>query len=78
MRLAAQDLFVTDAPLDEARLKPGIHMRSAQDVPLDNDPLLRLLYGGRMIEFYEFFWKQRSVTFLTHLSLQSLLFWDHS
>ena len=55
LRLAAQDLFVTDAPLDEARLKPGIHMRSAQDVPLDNDPLLRLLYGGRMIEFYEFF-----------------------
>ena len=53
-RLAAQDIFVSDAPRDEARLKPDIHMRSAQYVPLDNGPLLELLYGGCMIEFYQF------------------------
>lgn len=54
-RLATQDIFQAGHPLDEARLRPDIHMRSAQDVPLDNPPLLNLLYGGRMIEFYEFF-----------------------
>ena len=55
-RLAAQDLFLPDHPLDEARLKPGVHMRSApQDVSRDNSPLNDLLYGGRMIEFYESF-----------------------
>ena len=54
-RLAAMDLFVDGAPLDEARLKPGVHMRSANGMSLDNGPLLDLLYSGRMIEFYEFF-----------------------
>ena len=54
-RLAAQDLFRKDCALDEARLNPGVHMRSAQHVPIDNIQLLDLLYGGRMIEFYEFF-----------------------
>jgi len=54
-RLAAQDIFEPDRPLDEARLKPGVHMRSAGDVPLDNPPLHDLLYDGRMLEFYEFF-----------------------
>lgn len=54
-RLAEQDLFLPGQPLDEALLKPGVHMRSAQSVPLDNPPLFDLLYGSHMIEFYESF-----------------------
>ena len=54
-RLAEQDLFLPGQPLDEALFKPDVHMRSAQSVPLDNPPLLDLLYGSHMIEFYESF-----------------------
>ena len=54
-RLAEQDLFLSGQPLDEALLKPGVHMRSAQSVPLDNPPLFDLLYGSHMIEFYASF-----------------------
>ena len=54
-RLAERDLFLPGHPVDEALLKPGVHMRSAGDVHLDNLPLLDLLYSSHMIEFYEFF-----------------------
>ncbi len=55
-RLAEQDIFLPGHPLDEALLKPGVHMRSGgQEVTLDNLPLFDLLYSSHMIEFYEFF-----------------------
>ena len=54
-RIAASGIFQEGTPLDEGRFKPGTRMRSAQDVPIDNPEIDRLLYSGRMIEFYEFF-----------------------
>ena len=55
-RLAEQDIFLPGHPLDQALLKPRVHMRSAaRDVTLDNLPLFNLLYSSHMIEFYEFF-----------------------
>jgi ectoine hydroxylase-related dioxygenase (phytanoyl-CoA dioxygenase family) len=38
-------------------------LRSAQDVPIGNEPLLKLLYDGRMIEFYERFLSEPIVHF---------------
>ena len=54
-RLAEKGIFEESYPLEEAILKPGQVLRSAQDVAIDNEPLLGLLYSGRMIEFYEHF-----------------------
>ena len=54
-RIAASGIFQEGTPLEEGRFKPGTRMRSAQDVPIDNPEIDRLLYSGRMIEFYEFF-----------------------
>jgi hypothetical protein len=54
-RLAKNGIFEEGHALDEAILKPGQALRSAMDVPLGNEPLLKLLYSGRMMEFYEFF-----------------------
>jgi len=54
-RLAEKGIFEDGFPLEEAILKPGQVLRSAQDVPIGNEPLLELLYSGRMIEFYEHF-----------------------
>ena len=60
-RLFQKEIFDEAYTLDDAVLKPGQLLRSAQDVPTDNQPLLQLLYSGRMIEFYEFFFED-SVT----------------
>ena len=54
-RLADSGIFEEGTPLEEGRFKPGTRMRSAQDVPIDNPEIDRLLYSGRMIEFYELF-----------------------
>jgi hypothetical protein len=54
-RLAEKEIFDEGHPLEEAVLKPDQELRSAQDVPIGNEPLLKLLYSGRMIEFYEYF-----------------------
>ena len=54
-RIAATGVFEEGSPLEEGRFKPGTKMRSAQDVPVDNPEIDKLLYSGRMIEFYEFF-----------------------
>ena len=54
-RLADSGIFEEGTPLEEGRFKPGTRMRSAQDVPVDNPEIDRLLYSGRMIEFYELF-----------------------
>ena len=54
-RLAEQGIFAEGYPLDDAVLKPGQLLRSAQDVPPGNKPLLKLVYSGRMIEFYQHF-----------------------
>ena len=54
-RLAEKGIFAEGHALDEAFLKPGQALRSAMDVPIGNKLLLDLLYGGRMMEFYEFF-----------------------
>ncbi len=54
-RIAATGVFEEGSPLEEGRFKPETKMRSAQDVPVDNPEIDKLLYSGRMIEFYEFF-----------------------
>ncbi len=54
-KLAEKGIFEERHELDEAILKPGQVLRSSQDVPIGNEPLSKLLYSGRMIEFYEFF-----------------------
>lgn len=54
-RLAKQDLFLAEQPITKGVLKPEIRMRSAQNIPLNNPSLDKLLYSGRMIQFYEFF-----------------------
>jgi len=54
-RLAAKDLFLEEYLVTEGALKPEVRMRSAQDVALDNPTLDKLLYSGRMIQFYQFF-----------------------
>jgi len=53
--LAGREIFAAGHPLDDAVLKPGQTLRSAQEVPLGNAPLHKLLYNGRMIAFYEQF-----------------------
>ena len=54
-RLAAEGLIDAAHPADEAVALPESRLRFKPDVALDNAPLHRLLYGGRMIAFYERF-----------------------
>ena len=54
-RLADKGIFAAGRPLEEGVVEPGVEMRSAMDVPIDNPPLNALLYSGRMMSFYEFF-----------------------
>jgi ectoine hydroxylase-related dioxygenase (phytanoyl-CoA dioxygenase family) len=54
-RLAAEGLIDTGYPADEAVALPESRLRFKPDVALDNVPLHRLLYSGRMIAFYERF-----------------------
>lgn len=54
-KLNEKGIFQKGYDLDEAILKPGQNLRSSQEVPIGNEPLLKLLYSGRMIEFYSFF-----------------------
>ncbi len=54
-RLGEKGVFAEGHPLDSAVLKPDQTLRSAQHVPPGNEPLHKLLYSGRMIDFYEHF-----------------------
>jgi len=54
-RLAEEGLTDPNYPPDEAVAPPGSGLKFQPDLAHDNEPLHRLLYGGRMIEFYERF-----------------------
>jgi hypothetical protein len=51
-RLAAEGMLLPGADLMDAVIKPGIKLRMKADLAKQNEPLQRLLYSGRMIEFY--------------------------
>jgi hypothetical protein len=52
-RLAAEGLTDPAHPADEAVAHPDSGLKFKPDLAHDNEPLHRLLYGGRMMEFYE-------------------------
>ncbi len=54
-RLAEEGLTDPNYPPDEAVAPAGSGLKFQPDLAHDNEPLHRLLYGGRMIEFYERF-----------------------
>lgn len=54
-RLAAEGLTDPDYPADDAVAPSGSGLKFQPDLAHDNEPLHRLLYGGRMMEFYERF-----------------------
>jgi hypothetical protein len=54
-RLAAEGLTDPAYPADEAVAHPDSDLKFKPDLAHDNEPLHRLLYGGRMMEFYQRF-----------------------
>ncbi|MGH3146893.1 MAG: phytanoyl-CoA dioxygenase family protein, partial [Rubrobacter sp.] len=54
-RLAAEGLTDPDYPPDEAVAPRGSRLKFQPDLAHDNEALHGLLYGGRMMEFYERF-----------------------
>jgi Phytanoyl-CoA dioxygenase (PhyH) len=54
-RLAAEGLTDPAYSADEAVAHPDSDLKFKPDLAHDNEPLHRLLYGGRMMEFYERF-----------------------
>lgn len=54
-RLAAEGLTDPAHPADEARALPGSSLAFKPDLAHDNEPLHDLLYGERMLGFYERF-----------------------
>jgi hypothetical protein len=54
-RLAEEGLTDPNYPPDEAVAPAGSGLKFQPDLAHDNEPLHRLLYAGRMIEFYERF-----------------------
>lgn len=54
-RLAAEGLTDPDFPADDAVAPSGSGLKFQPDLAHDNEPLHRLLYGGRMMEFYKRF-----------------------
>jgi hypothetical protein len=54
-KLAAEGLTDPDHPSDEAVALPDSGLTFKPDLAHDNEPLHRLLYSGRMMEFYERF-----------------------
>ena len=52
-RLAAEGLTDPAHSADEAVAHPDSGLKFKPDLAHDNEPLHRLLYGGRMMEFYE-------------------------
>ncbi len=54
-RLAAEGLLDPGYPVEEAVARPGLEMTFKPDLAHDNEPLHKLLYSGRMTDFYERF-----------------------
>lgn len=54
-RLAGEGLTDPDHPPGEAVARPDSGLRFKPDLAHDNGPLHRLLYSGRMMEFFELF-----------------------
>jgi len=54
-RLAAEGLTDPAYPADEVVAHPDSGLKFKPDLAHDNEPLHRLLYGGRMMEFYQRF-----------------------
>jgi hypothetical protein len=54
-RLAEQGALEPETPIGDAVARTGIDFKFRPDLAQDNEPLARLLYDGRMIDFYERF-----------------------
>jgi hypothetical protein len=52
-KLAALDMLVPDQPIIEAVYRAGTPAAFMPQLAHDNPPLMKLLYSGRMIRFYE-------------------------
>ncbi|WP_049822970.1 hypothetical protein [Thermobaculum terrenum] len=52
-RLAQEGLIDPNYPAEEAVAAPGLDLAFKPDLAHDNEPLHRLLYSGKMMEFYE-------------------------
>ena len=54
-RLSEKGMIDHSHPLEEGVLKPGVESGFSPDLARDNPELDRVVYSGRMIEFYEVF-----------------------